>query len=47
MKIEVNVPTSLNEVTLGQYQKYWVFMAPQTESLFCCSEGDHAVWINT
>ena len=22
MKIEVNVPTSLNEVTLGQYQKY-------------------------
>ena len=22
MKIEINVPTSLNEVTLGQYQKY-------------------------
>ena len=22
MKIEINVPTSLNEITLGQYQKY-------------------------
>ena len=22
MKIEINVPTSINEITLGQYQKY-------------------------
>ena len=22
MKIEINVPTSLSEITLGQYQKY-------------------------
>ncbi len=22
MKLEINVPTSLNDITLGQYQKY-------------------------
>ena len=44
MKLELNVPTSLNEITLGQYQKFLVtkdgsndeeFIAQKMIEIFC------------
>ena len=44
MKLELNVPTSLNEITLGQYQKFLItkdgsndeeFVAQKMIEIFC------------
>ena len=36
MKIELNIPTSLNDLTLGQYQKYISIAEPTEQDLVVC-----------